>query len=134
VLLQGADGRPQHDFRGKLSFSWPKRADQYANNAGQDGYDPLFPFGHGLTYADKGDLAALPEDPGIDPDSVRTNTWFEHGVATTGLTLRLVGADGNAMDIVHPAAKTGDGSLEMLAINHERQEGARLFAWSGDAE
>src|SRR5690606_13718534 len=90
VLLQGADGKPQHDFKGKLSFSWPKRADQYANNAGQDGYDPVFPFGHGLAYADNGGLAALSEDPGIDPDSVRTNTWFEHGVATTGLTLRLV--------------------------------------------
>ncbi|HLT44368.1 MAG TPA: putative glycoside hydrolase, partial [Luteimonas sp.] len=32
-----------------------------------------------------------------------------------------------------PAATTGDGSLEMSAINHEVQEGARLFAWSGPA-
>ena len=132
VLLRGADGKPQHDFKGKLSYSWPRRADQFANNYGQKDYDPLFAFGHGLTYADDGNLDALPEDPGIDPDAARTNTWFEHGVATTGLTLRLVGADGNAMDIVHPAAKTTDGSLEMTAINHERQEGARLFAWSGN--
>lgn len=135
VLLRGADGGVQHDFRGKLSYSWPKRADQYANNAGQADYDPLFAFGFGLTYADGPGqaLAALSEDPGIDPDAARTNTWFEHGVATTGLTLRLVGGDGNAMDIVHPAAKTTDGTLEMTAINHERQEGARLFAWAGDA-
>src|SRR5690606_27894083 len=102
VLLQGKDGKPQHDFHGKLSFSWPKRADQYANNAGQQGYDPLFPFGYGLTYADKGAWTALPEDPGIDPDAARTNLWFDKGVATTGSTLRLVGADGGAMDIVHP--------------------------------
>jgi len=132
VLLRGADGKPQHDFKGKLSFSWPRRADQFANNHGQENYDPLFAFGFGLTYADDGDLAALSEDPGIDPEAARTNTWFEHGVATTGLTLRLVGADGTAMDIVHPAAKTADGSVEMTAINHERQEGARQFAWSGD--
>ncbi len=133
VLLQGTDGKPQHDFKGKLSFSWPRRADQYINNIGQADYDPLFAFGHGLTYADDGDLAALPEDPGIDPDAARTNTWFEHGVATTGLTLRLVGADGNAMDIVHPVVTTADGSLAMTAINHERQEGARLFAWTDEA-
>ncbi|TYT26824.1 glycoside hydrolase family 3 protein [Luteimonas viscosa] len=133
VLLQGADGKPQHDFKGKLSFSWPRRADQYANNHGQADYDPLFAFGHGLSYADDGDLAALPEDAGIDADATSGNTWFERGVPTTGFTLRLVGADGNAMDVVHPAAKTGDGSLEMSAINHEVQEGARLFAWTGKA-
>ena len=132
VLLRGADGRVQHDFHGKLSYSWPRRADQYANNVGQPGYDPQFAFGHGLRYADDGALAALSEDPGIDPDAARTNTWFDRGVATTGLTLRLVGADGNAMDIVHPNATTADGALAMTAINTDIQEGARAFAWKGD--
>ena len=132
VLLQGGDGRPQHDFKGKLSFSWPRRANQYENNVGQQNYDPLFAFGHGLTYADNGNLAALPEDPGIDPDADTGNTWFVRGAPTTGMTLRLVGADGAAMDVVHPAAKTADGTLEMSAINHQVQEGARLFAWTGE--
>ena len=36
------------------------------------------------------------------------------------------------MDVVHPAAKTADGSLEMTAINTDVQEGARLFDWSGE--
>ena len=133
VLLRSADGQPQHDFKGKLSFSWPRRADQYINNYGQEGYDPLFAFGFGLTYADNGDLAPLPEDPGVDPDTGAGNTWFERGVPASGFTLRLVGADGGAVDVVQPAASTTDGSLEMSAINHEVQEGARLFAWSGPA-
>src|SRR5690606_28102238 len=133
VLLRGADGKAQHDFKGKLSVSWPRRADQYDNNVGQPGYDPLFAFGHGLTYNDDGNLAALPAESGIDPDAAGSQAWFDKGVATTGLTLRLVGADGNAMDIVHPAATTTDGSLAMVAINHEVQEGARQFSWQGDA-
>ncbi|MCR6663124.1 MAG: exo 1,3/1,4-beta-D-glucan glucohydrolase [Luteimonas sp.] len=133
VLLRGADGKAQYDFKGKLSYSWPRRADQYDNNVGQEGYDPLFAYGFGLGYGDDGNLAPLPEDPGIDMTAASANTWYEHGVATTGLTLRLVGADGNAMDIVHPAATTSDGSLAMTAINHEVQEGARQFAWSNDA-
>ncbi len=133
VLLRDATGAVQYDFTGKLSYSWPRRADQYANNVGDADYDPQFAFGHGLSYGDDGHLAVLSEDPGIDPDAARTNTWFERGVATTGLTLRLVGGDGGAMDIVHPAATTTDGSLEMSAINYEVQEGARLFAWAGDA-
>lgn len=132
VLLRGKDGKPQHDFHGKLSFSWPKRADQYANNVGQPGYDPLFPFGYGLTYADKGAWTPLPEDPGIDPDAVRTNLWFDKGVATTGLTLRLVGADGGALDVVHPNLATGDGSVAMTAINTDVQDGARQFTFKGD--
>jgi len=131
VLLRGANGRPQHDFSGKLSFSWPRRADQYANNVGQPGYDPQFAFGYGLTYADKGNLPPLSEEPGIDPSKSRTSTWFDRGVAATGLTLRLTGADGEAMDIVHPSATTPDGSLAMAAINTDVQEGGRQFTFSG---
>jgi beta-glucosidase len=131
VLLRKPDGGVQFDFHGKLSFSWPRRADQYANNAGQAGYDPLFPLGFGLTYGDKGALPALSEDPGIDPDAARTNLWFDKGVPTTGATLRLVGADGGAMDIVHPHAATSDGSVAMEAINTDIQEGARRFAFKG---
>jgi len=37
------------DFSGKLSFSWPKNADN-RQNFGDAGYDPLFPYGFGLTY------------------------------------------------------------------------------------
>ena len=132
VLLRGKDGKLQHDFHGTLSYSWPKRADQNDNNVGQKDYDPLFPFGFGLTYADTGTLAALSEDPGIDPDAARTNLWFDNGVATTGSTLRLVGADGQAMDIVHPMATTTDGSLAMTAINTNIQEGARQFVFKGE--
>jgi beta-glucosidase len=52
-------------------------------------------------------------------------------VPTTGATLRLVGADGGAMDIVHPHAATSDGSVAMEAINTDIQEGARRFAFKG---
>jgi beta-glucosidase len=61
VLIAGREGRPAHDFRGKLSFSWPKRLDQYVLNRRDPGYDPLFPIGYGLTYAAKASLARLDE-------------------------------------------------------------------------
>ena len=35
---------------GKLSFSWPKDILQLPLNFGESNYDPLFPFGFGLTY------------------------------------------------------------------------------------
>lgn len=131
VLLRRPDGSIQNDFRGTLAFSWPRRADQYQNNVGQKDYDPQFAFGYGLTYTDKGNLPRLSEEPGIDPDASRTSTWFDRGAATTGLTLRLTGADGRAMDIVHPNATTADGSVAMTAVNTEVQEGARQFEFKG---
>lgn len=50
LLFSNADGSVAYDFRGKLSFSWPRSPDQYALNAGVEPYFPLFPFGYGLTY------------------------------------------------------------------------------------
>lgn len=133
VLLRSATGEVRHDFKGRLGFSWPRRADQYDNNVGQPGYDPLFAFGHGLSYADDGDLPALSEDSGIDGEVSQANVFLSHGVASQGLRLRLIGADGGIADVMHPQATTADGTLALSAINHERQEGARKLVWSGDA-
>jgi beta-glucosidase len=40
------------DFKptGKLSFAWPRSMEQVAKHPGDKDYDPLFPFGFGLTY------------------------------------------------------------------------------------
>ncbi len=39
-----------HEFKGKLGFSWPAEADQIPINVGDKDYQPLFPFGYGLSY------------------------------------------------------------------------------------
>ncbi len=133
VLLRGADGKPQHDFKGKLGFSWPRRADQYANNVGQADYDPLFAFGHGLTYADDGNLAALPEDPGISADDGTAGVFFAQGIPGPGLRLVLTGANGEGADALHARVATPDGTLTLAGVDHLTQEGARLLTWTGDA-
>jgi beta-glucosidase len=60
VLFRKADGAINHDFKGKLSFSWPATPAATAVNRG-DGHTPLFAYGYGLTYADAGDIPSLPE-------------------------------------------------------------------------
>ena len=37
--------------RGKLGFAWPRSMAEIPKHAGDASYDPLFPFGFGLTYA-----------------------------------------------------------------------------------
>jgi len=50
VLFRKANGKVNHDFVGKLSFSWPRTASQTTLNRNDPGYDPLFPYGFGLRY------------------------------------------------------------------------------------
>jgi beta-glucosidase len=102
VLIGDVQGRAHHDFTGKLSFSWPRTAAQFALNAGQPGYDPQFPLGYGLTYRDKARLPALPEDPGLRLETRDTRSYLVGGkvpapwrLATTGgVVARPVDASG----------------------------------------
>jgi beta-glucosidase len=58
--LPGTEGRGVTDVIfgdfnpvGKLPHSWPRTMGQVPINAGDPGYDPLFPYGFGLTYTKK---------------------------------------------------------------------------------
>jgi beta-glucosidase len=133
VLLRDARGRMQHDFKGKLSFSWPRRADQYENNVGQANYDPLFAFGHGLRYSDDGTLATLPEDSGSAAAPSQPNQFFVKGKAAEGFRLRLAGATGDTYDVMHTRGATPDGALSIAAVDRLAQEDARQLRWSGNA-
>ncbi len=63
VLFRHADGSIV-DFKGRLSYSWPRNACQTNVNKGDAGYDPLFAYGYGLTYADAhAAVGALDESP-----------------------------------------------------------------------
>lgn len=56
--LPGTEGRGVTDvlfgdfnFKGKLSFSWPRTMDQIPINVGDAKYNPLFKYGYGLQYS-----------------------------------------------------------------------------------
>ena len=52
VLLTKTNGEINHDFIGKLSYSWPATATQATINRFDDNYQPLLPYGFGLKYGD----------------------------------------------------------------------------------
>ncbi|HFK2920066.1 TPA: exo 1,3/1,4-beta-D-glucan glucohydrolase [Stenotrophomonas maltophilia] len=134
VLLRGADGRVQHDFKGRLSFSWPRTATQYANNVGQKDYDPLFAFGFGLTYADKGDLPVLSEASGVTGNEGASGVFFARGDAGAGMALRIEDATGQGSTVTRvPDALPGD-RLKITGVDHLAQEDGRRLAWSGNGE
>ncbi len=79
VLFGAADRSGRHDFEGRLSFSWPKRADDYDINVVNGEQEPLFAYGYGLTYGDDGHLPALSEEPGVDLSRSLTAKIFADG-------------------------------------------------------
>lgn len=40
----------EYDFIGRLGHSWPRTTQQIPINVGDKNYDPLFPYGYGLSY------------------------------------------------------------------------------------
>ncbi|MHC9083420.1 glycoside hydrolase family 3 protein [Luteimonas sp. RIT-PG2_3] len=133
VLLRDTAGKVQHDFHGKLAFSWPRRGNQYVNNIDQHDYDPLFAYGFGLRYADNGNLATLPEDPGVTAGVQENGRFFVRGVPRGGIEMRLTAADGSQTTAQHVPARSTDGALAITAVDHNAQEDARKLAWSGNA-
>lgn len=67
---------PAFEFTGRLSYSWPKLATQVELNVHKEPYDPLFPFGYGLSYDDDGNLPALSEDAGLGGSAAASKTVF----------------------------------------------------------
>lgn len=114
VLIGDKAGKRRHDFRGKLSFSWPKRANQAPLNRGDAGYDPQFAYGYGLSYAKPGKVATLSEDPGVVSAAVNVDRYFIAGRAPAPWTLNIGGA------------------LAVRPIDAGAQENARLAEWSGE--
>ncbi|GIH79921.1 glycoside hydrolase family 3 protein [Planobispora longispora] len=54
-------GKHREGYTGKLPYSWPKTACQAPLNAGDEGYDPLFPLGYGLRHGQTGSVGTLDE-------------------------------------------------------------------------
>jgi len=113
VLIGGPDGVPRHDFTGRLSFSWPRRADRIPGHRDEPGYDPQFAYGYGLTYARGDQVGDLSEDPGVRAQSVNLERYFVAGHTPA------------------PWSLTQSGAATVRPIDAGAQENARRAEWSG---
>jgi beta-glucosidase len=128
VIFASASGAVRNDFRGKLSFSWPRTPQQTAVNRG-DGSRPLFPYGYGLTYRDNGDVAHLPED-GVTRSAGETDTkvFFSAGKPSSGWRW-VTEQESRVTDIPNGVGEVGN--LRMSATDHAIQEDSRQIRWRG---
>jgi beta-glucosidase len=131
VLYRKEDGSVAHDFQGRLPFSWPRSVRHDPIKSGQPGYNPLFPLGHGLRYADSGNLGALPEDPGADITSGQTGTFFAGGKLNPPWMLAYSDERGGTQPIATVPSTVANGRLRVSRIDRDAQEDSLRMQWLG---
>lgn len=133
VLVADASGNPRFDFKGSLSFSWPKTPVQGPLNPHHDGYDPLFAYGYGLSYAAPGDsFVALAEDvEGVVTGEAEEIFWY-NGRALSPFGLYL-GKDGNGGMVSGPRKNVENGAMTIETTDRAVQEDSRRVVWTDPA-
>jgi beta-glucosidase len=131
VLFRKSDGRVDHDFRGRLSFSWPKRPTQAVLNRGDVDYDPLFAYGYGLSYGDSGELGELSEESDLEDGTDSRTVYFESGPVTPWKL--YLAEPGGREEVRNSRAATRSESLVLRSVDRRKQEDAREAVWSGSA-
>jgi len=131
VIIPDAKNKARYDFSGKLSFSWPASPDQTPLNIGQENYAPLFPYGFGLTYADKNLLADNLSEAAQDvKKSAETLEIFKNR-SLDPWQLTLMDDLNNLKPVT--ASVLSLGAISYRAVDRLVQEDSIQLQWSGKA-
>lgn len=129
VILRNAAGEVQYDFHGKLSFSWPATPQQSTVNVGDADYQPLLPYGFGLSYGDASTLSnTLSEDSG-DAAANSELVIFERAPRSPWQLQLVSGSDRIAVT----SSVQEFGAIRSRTFDNQVQEDARRFEFSGKA-
>ncbi len=130
MLFRKPDGSVAHEFRGKLSFSWPNGPMPPRIGAAGDPAT-LFPFGYGLTTTDRVTVGVLSEKaPAGTVADDRLVILGRAGLPAAWYT-RVSEGGGKADFISSNAGRSKTGVVTLRGIDRNRQEDARLISWRG---
>ena len=134
VLFRNADGEIQHDFTGKLPFTWPETAVPTPRNIAGKAADPAsyhaqYAYNFGLSYSDRDLAAALPEDSGLQGVAADTDLPVFAGRALDPWTLMVIDS-GNHRRAITGSVTELDG-IRVQAVDRKVQEDSRRLQWSG---
>ena len=124
VILKKANGEVDHDFVGKLSFSWPKDAEQTQVNRFDKNYQPLLPYGFGLRYGDDNVLADnLNEKEAVENKVLPSLNLFS-------APWRMGFYQQNTLQLI-TSNQQSSANIEYRTVDHLIQEDARLLHFIG---
>ncbi len=134
--LPGTEGKGVADvlfgkaeFRGRLSFSWPKAVCQTSVNAGDAGYAPLFALGYGLTTRERHPLGLL-DASFADGGCGSTELW---PIDLASHPLYLASGERSVplgLDLNSSSALPG---IEATTVQVNTQQDGKRIAWTGPA-
>lgn len=132
VILRDAEGEVQHDFSGRLTFSWPLTANQSPLNQGDEPYNPLFPYGYGLSYGDTPEvLAPLSEHSGVgETDGTQVLDIFRDRALDPW---QLEIADGTRAALPVTGSSATLPGIRLQSIDRLVQEDSRRVQWLGES-
>lgn len=131
VLFAKADGTPAYDFKGRLSFSWPRSPEQTLLNIGTEPYYPLFAYGYGLSYAAAKNTGTLPEAVAGDVATANVDNFVEDGHAATSWAFSAYGAKGAKVAVDRPVVSAPGGALALSRVDRFKQEDTLKAVWNG---
>lgn len=129
MLIADKGGKARHDFRGRLSFSWPGLPLQAKLNAHHPDYEPLFATGYGLSlYDEVQGPGKLAEDvPGLmrgEPESYA----LYRGRPLQPWGVQIEDFEKNQM-LSGAFAKLPSGRVTVFTSDKDVQEDALTFKW-----
>ena len=128
VLFKNADGSINHDFKGKLSFSWPNNPIDNENR-NDEAYSPLLPYGFGLTYGDSNVLKDDLVEQNQQTEQLDDLVLFERAIkAPWSLVLK----SGEQQKTV-ASSRESLGAVSIQTFDKEVQEDARAIRFNGQA-
>jgi beta-glucosidase len=129
VIFADADGAPRFDFKGRLSFSWPKLPLQGVLNPHHPDYDPLFPLGYGLNYASQPvDYIVLPVDVvGVDSGELKELPLYVGRPLTPWVVVIKNHERGQTLSGAFAELPKGD--VAVITSDKDLQEDALTFRW-----
>jgi beta-glucosidase len=132
VLITKDNGDIDHDFKGKLSFSWPSTAQQTTVNRFDENYQPLLPYGYGLTYAKKESLPARLLNNLLEISHAETSTLFAMKIFDRSVQKpwrENVRSGKKTIDITSNVQKLG--AISYRTLDKAVQEDARAISFDG---
>ncbi len=140
VILTKADGTLQNNFKGKLSYTWPKSPEQAVINRHDEDYDPLLPYGFGLRYGDENVLGDnLNETVTRDLSKLTTRHIFNGSMQKPWLLWLFSGdqeleVNSNTQSIGALAYRTVDKVVQedarQISLNGSERAGVRIASKS----
>ncbi|MBE0376283.1 glycoside hydrolase family 3 protein [Pseudoalteromonas prydzensis] len=127
VLFANADGSINHDFKGKLSFSWPNNPIDNANRGDAD-YSPLLPYGFGLTYTDKNTLSDDLPEQSQGTQQLEDLVLFERAVKAPWSLQLQSGEQQKTM----ASSRESVGAISVKTFDKDVQEDARAITFTGE--